>query len=187
MSESTQTTSQPRRRHREPLRVTLAGDGPSRSPERLPEAPKWGPRDLRLEMILKLSGPDTVVAEERVCTDLPGALTPPGRGALFRAIDQALAGAGHSVKLQAGEAIRKLDPSPGGSRPLDEPDPLNSTTASWQGPDEFPPQNLPPAESDSSARMTSDIDQIMQRWAELPPPDPTDYPDVLPLPPKKSG
>ena len=107
MSESTSnepTNPQQRRRHREPLPVTIATKVPV-----LQEAKKLptdlGPKDLRLELTLKLTGQQKVFADENVCTQLPDALTPMARGALMDSIKKAIEWAVRNATFKVNKEI----------------------------------------------------------------------------------
>jgi hypothetical protein len=172
------SASQPQgRRHQQPLPVGLRGRAPSPadapSPERTSSSTcvpaNLGPTDVRLELTLKLSGRDSVIAEEHVSTILPDSLSPHNRGALFHGIDQAIESAVSNAKSKTNIAINGPESPPCGAA-------LSAGQAGFSSrQDEYPvitPQG-----------SAADVNQGMA--AQIPSREPIGFPDVLPPPPKK--
>jgi hypothetical protein len=109
MQESTNSeTSKPRQaphRHREPLPVGLGGVPPSAPSESPQSGARLGPTDVRLELTFKLSGRDSVFADEYFSTDLPDALNPPHQGMLLSTIDRAVALTVEKATIKTNMAI----------------------------------------------------------------------------------
>jgi hypothetical protein len=151
-------------RRREPLPVKLGTATPTTPAEPKPVENQLGPDDLRLEFKLKITGHGKVLADERVCADLPGALTPPARGALHDAIAKSFAWTVQSATIKVNHEIH-------------EP-PYASFERGARAPgartDEYPVAGPPPQEKANPAA------------GGMPPSyHATDYPDVLSQPPSK--
>jgi len=87
-----------------------------------------GPNDVLLELTLKLTGQQKVIAEENVCTPLPNALTPMARGALMEAINNAIRWTVRNATIKANQEI--LEPE------FDRPD--NPKFCAARTRDEYP-------------------------------------------------
>ena len=159
---------QPRHRRREPLPVAIGGVPPSASAESPQRAARLGPTDVHLELTFKLSGRDSVFADEHVSTDLPNALSPPYRGILLSTIDKAVELTVEKATVRTIMAIGDPELPPGGTPPCDSGD-VGAKCASVDGyPVIAPPPPGCPKQAPQEQSQT-----------------PIDFPDVLPSPPKK--